>query len=392
MSITYILEDHLGGIASFCANTVAGCKDLEQNAILLSNSDAVIRRSGGLGGIGETIFRYSDCENVYSVLKRLRRSLPSKPGAIVSNSGMELAAFTLFPPQQTVYQIVHDQYNLDLAAQYASAVDVFVAHSNHFYRQLLTLFPERSSDIYYLPYGIKLSDIKRTRYAGPIRLAFLGRLVESKGVYDLPKIAAGLIDRGVPSIWTVIGDGPLKSWLSDNMPRAAKVSFVSPPSSRDVLQECTGADVLVLPTRFEGFPVALLEAMSAGLVPVISDLPGGIQENVNDSNGFRIPVGDVDGFVDAICKLSAMGDMLEAKRRYAVKTASSYSIEIRGSAYRDLFMNFAALKKATTTSLTRSANSVSKSRLDRRWIPNFIVLTIRKLIRMIKYNSSSGNH
>ncbi len=51
-------------------------------------------------------------------------------------------------------------------------------------------------------------------------------------------------------------------------------------------------DVFVLPTQFEGSPVSLLETMSAGLVPVITDLPGGIREIVEPAVGFRLPMGD----------------------------------------------------------------------------------------------------
>ena len=48
-----------------------------------------------------------------------------------------------------------------------------------------------------------------------------------------------------------------------------------------LLDQYVAQDVFVLPTRAEGFPVALVEAMGAGLVPVVSDIESGVPEIVD---------------------------------------------------------------------------------------------------------------
>jgi glycosyltransferase involved in cell wall biosynthesis len=63
------------------------------------------------------------------------------------------------------------------------------------------------------------------------------------------------------------------------------------------------ADLFVLPTYAEGMPVAVLEAMAAGL-PVITTRVGGIPELIEDGvEGFLIAPGDVEALADRITRL-----------------------------------------------------------------------------------------
>ena len=80
-------------------------------------------------------------------------------------------------------------------------------------------------------------------------------------------------------VWLV--DSLVEKELLDQWGKSPRVRFCSPPTNPEVLALCAQSDVFVLPTRFEGFPVSLLEAMSAGLEPVVSDLPSGIPEVVS---------------------------------------------------------------------------------------------------------------
>ena len=73
-------------------------------------------------------------------------------------------------------------------------------------------------------------------------------------------------------------------------------------------------DVLVMPSRNEGLPVALLEAGAAALIPVVSDLPSGIPEVVESGvSGYRVPVGDIRRFADAIFPSAVMAVLMKTK-------------------------------------------------------------------------------
>jgi glycosyltransferase involved in cell wall biosynthesis len=77
-----------------------------------------------------------------------------------------------------------------------------------------------------------------------------------------------------------------------------RVQFLGERS--DVALLLREASIFALPTNWEGFPLAILEAMRAGLPVVTSDV-GGIREAVSDGeNGFVIARGDASGFARAL--------------------------------------------------------------------------------------------
>jgi glycosyltransferase involved in cell wall biosynthesis len=73
-------------------------------------------------------------------------------------------------------------------------------------------------------------------------------------------------------------------------------------------------DVLVLSSRTEGTPMAILEAMSAG-VPVVAFAVGGIPQVLGAGSGWLVPPGDIAGLRSAIG--DALADPAEATRRAA---------------------------------------------------------------------------
>ena len=77
----------------------------------------------------------------------------------------------------------------------------------------------------------------------------------------------------------------------------------------DVDQLLAGAQVSILATNWEGFPLSILESMRAGL-PVIASSVGGIDEAVRDGEtGYLVPRGDVDALRDRIGRLLAAPEL-----------------------------------------------------------------------------------
>jgi len=76
-----------------------------------------------------------------------------------------------------------------------------------------------------------------------------------------------------------------------------------------------------LPSAFEGLPVALLEAMACGAVPVVSDIRSGVRQVVRDGeNGYVVAPGDVQGFADRLAEL-ARDPALVSRMSYAAHRA-----------------------------------------------------------------------
>jgi glycosyltransferase involved in cell wall biosynthesis len=198
---------------------------------------------------------------------------------------------------------------------------------------------------------------------------------------DLPAIDAGLRARGVARTWTIAGGGPDEARLREAW-AAPDVTFTGTLTQEATVDLLADHDVFVLPTRSEGFPLVLLETMGTGTVPVVSDVPSGVPDLVTDGvTGVLPPIGDVDGFVAAIARLSADRprlDRMSAQCRQLIETR--FDVRDRAADYEALFARYADLY----TPLSPQARLRYGSRLDQPWIPNALVRGLRTAIRMAR--------
>lgn len=147
--------------------------------------------------------------------------------------------------------------------------------------------------------------------AGPVRLLFVGRLVERKGVHILIRALARVRER-VDATLTVVGDGPRAARLEAEARRVGVDAFVR--FAGHVGEEALGeayrtSDVFILPAVVdgkgdtEGLGVVLLEALEFGLPLVASDA-GGIPDIVrHGETGLLVPPGDAGALADAILRV-----------------------------------------------------------------------------------------
>lgn len=147
------------------------------------------------------------------------------------------------------------------------------------------------------------------RNGRPLKIIFVGRINHpQKGVFDLPPILAQARKLGAGCTFEMVGDGgsdfgKLRKQFSDECPDIA-VKYHGRKSGEETLKLLSQADVLLMPSRFEGFPVTLLEAISLGVVPIASRLPGITDDAVTDGvNGILPEVGDINAFAAAIQRL-----------------------------------------------------------------------------------------
>jgi glycosyltransferase involved in cell wall biosynthesis len=96
--------------------------------------------------------------------------------------------------------------------------------------------------------------------------------------------------------------------------------------------------ILIHPTRFEGMPLAVLEAMSCGCVPVVSSLPGITDLAVADGvSGILAESAKPSSFVDAVTGLASSPEKWSAmSHEAAVRTRGHFSVEHNAAQYDDL--------------------------------------------------------
>ncbi|MEW6320191.1 MAG: glycosyltransferase family 4 protein [Acidobacteriota bacterium] len=385
-NIVYVLPDKMGGMMNIVRSLIAhrDRAGMPQHVVLTHNRvDARDTRfAAPLGADTQVTVEYAlPVENLHAVLRRLRRALPPGGGVLVSNDLLELALLHVHDPGRMVVQILHGDhdYYYDLAERHQAVIDVFVAYGRTMFETLRRRMPDRRDDILHLPYGIPLPARARAAAPGPLRLLFSGRLEHGqKGVLDLPRIDAALAARAVPRAWTIIGDGPDAERLREAWPAATPAEWLGARGHDEVLARLPDFDVFVLPTRAEGFPVALVEAMAAGLVPVVSDITGGVPEVVDETTGYRPAVGDVAGFADAIAALAADRARLDAMSRAArAAVARRFDARARAADYEALFRQWRERRRPRPSTVPLPYGS----RLDQPWIPNAVVRAIRTASR-----------
>jgi glycosyltransferase involved in cell wall biosynthesis len=159
---------------------------------------------------------------------------------------------------------------------------------------------------------------------------YLGRLYEEqKRVRLLERIIHYTLNSQFAIEWTIAGGGDELPRLRESfVNNQSQVSFLGEINYNIVPDILTKNDVYFLCSDYEGLPLSLLEAMGAGLVPVVSDLPSGVSDVVNLKNGLRIPIDDEVGYFQALLKLAARPDLLD---EMAVKSITAvrdnFSIE-----------------------------------------------------------------
>lgn len=139
----------------------------------------------------------------------------------------------------------------------------------------------------------------------PVRFVYVGWLVFEKGLRELVESCAAMRAEGRDFHLTIVGGGTLEDELrqtiTDRMlsDQITMAGWVDPAQVANYMRD---ADVFVLPTYFEGFPNAMIEAFAVGL-PAISTSVGAIPDSLTDSyNGFLIPPRDADALTVAMSK------------------------------------------------------------------------------------------
>lgn len=191
-----------------------------------------------------------------------------------------------------------------------------------------------------IPNAVSLSDFpsqdRASRFEGEgLRLLFLGRIEDaSKGVLWLPEIFAR---SPCTARLTIAGDGPDLPRLRSALPASPRVEFLGSVGLQAVPALMARHDILLMPSRYEGLPMTLLEAMAAGCVPIASTLRGVTDMVVDDGHdGLLFPIGDRRKAADLVYALD--GDRLRLAQLSAGarrKVARSFTVERMAMRYAE---------------------------------------------------------
>lgn len=140
------------------------------------------------------------------------------------------------------------------------------------------------------------------------------------------------------------GRGRLKQELQDQIKAAGlseAVTLAGP--ARELAEEMQRASIFVLSSRFEGFPLVLLEAMYAGMASVSFDCPTGPRDVIDDHrNGLLVPPEDIAGLAAAISELIDDEGLRRRCGEAAAETARHYTMDAIGPRWEALLAELTA--------------------------------------------------
>lgn len=162
--------------------------------------------------------------------------------------------------------------------------------------------------------GVDVDILRPTREpeSPPIRIGFVGRLLEDKGVRSLIRAHVILRDRGIdaelhlagtpdPANPTSISRAELQSWKRDK-------GIFQHGHVSDIGAFWASCHIAVLPSRREGMPKSLLEAAACGRPIVATDVPGCREVAREGTSALLVPVDDPEALANALTRLC--GDSL----------------------------------------------------------------------------------
>ncbi len=259
------------------------------------------------------------------------------PGRVL---GRSLGVPVIISSERTMASESPTRYRLNAAtARYADAIICVSQNVADFARDHIHLPAEK---LRVVPNGIDLSTVRQRdgtlqRLPGePVKLLYLGRLTEVKGVRDLIEAAKILAAATPANSWrlTLMGDGALRAELEARIAEnGLQTQITLIPAHADALQRIAEYDALVLASHWEGMPNVAIEAMAAG-IPVVATAVGGTPEVVlHGETGLLVPANNPAAFAGAMATVIA-DDALRARMGAAGRTRAEESFTVQAMVRR----------------------------------------------------------
>ena len=215
---------------------------------------------------------------------------------------------------------------------YEPTISHFIAVSSECGARLKDRLPFRADDVTTLPYGVPLPrPLRRDYKTDPLRIIYAGRVTQlQKRVWDFFPLVESLLRTSVPFVFDIVGEGDQYQSLQEAMTKhfPHHVRFHARVPYQQMPCIWSSHDVFVQTSDFEGTSVSMLEAMAYGAAPVVTAASSGVAGVINHgTNGFVVPVGDMESMAQCIAYLVADRRRLVATGEAAHQTAQAYSLE-----------------------------------------------------------------
>lgn len=167
----------------------------------------------------------------------------------------------------------------------------------------------------------------------------MGRMAKEKNFLELLDIWQVARHRYLDWTLRLVGHGDEKEAILDKIKQMNMADQVEIcPFSTDVLPHYQSASIYVMTSLFEGMPMTLLEAQACGLPVVSYACPCGPRDVITDGeDGFLVPPGDRDLFVERLCQLMSDQELRQKMGRAAYTNVERFAEEHVMEQWQELF-------------------------------------------------------
>ncbi|HGB9535922.1 TPA: glycosyltransferase family 4 protein [Escherichia coli] len=209
----------------------------------------------------------------------------------------------------------------------------------------LNILKIKADKIVVIPNGVDINKFTPATNKGKIKeeilslresnfvFTMVGRLWPQKNPLYFVEVAKQIIKNElIPgSVFVLVGDGELMSvikehYLEDELLHNRLLLLGWRNDISDILK---ASDVFVLPSLWEGMPLAILEAQSTGLPCVVSNINGNKSLVTNKFDGYLVELNDINSFINALVNISEKNVYARMSNNCRAKIVSNYNITQR---------------------------------------------------------------
>lgn len=342
----YILPDKNAGVASVVKNLLRyrsrgyrtkvlllhNILDDEKNRIKEDfNADKIVR-----------IIYNGKWSSKYTIFNNIITELDKHSIVISNDGGLELDALSYLKFPIPVIYILHGnfQHYFKVIEKHKSHIGTVITVSDFLKNKLHNLNSNLNIASIRFPVP-EAESVDRISEDNILRLVFVGTLISDKGIFLLPPILKLLTFKNISFSLNIIGSGEDEEKLKDDLSSFETVSFKGKLPNKDVLQLHASHDIILLPSKTEGLPVVIVEAMKYGVVPITTNLESGIPELIDhEINGFTVPIGEMEHYVNYIERLDLNRVLLNKMSKLCIDKAERYfSPHSQTVKYEDAILN-----------------------------------------------------
>ena len=328
---------NLGGVQSILKRH----HSREQDSHFLFSFEANNFKEPNISGLG-----VDGWDSIRCIRKKLAKHSDLFPDSVAVCHNMWGLQFLseLIPAKRRIGILHSDWTNLRPFLQsQKELLDGVLCVSNTLMELVAECLPELSKDnrIQLIPYpidGVPIMPNRMSLVKRPVIIGWIGRMQEEqKRVDRLPSLLKAFDDAQIDYRFELLGDGPMQEWLEKQLPTNRTV-FHGRKSGDDYYSTLSKWDFITSVSDYEGLPISMLEALSAGVLPLYPTIGSGGDEYAEKlSSNF---VWEAFQFEQAASKLNLLLKQPEATLHQSRLNAVNLTARHSESEYFRIFDSF----------------------------------------------------